>query len=321
MRGLIWVALAILLPDAVLALPEPPPAGDYPGSQYIDRAGCVYIRQGNDWTQRRDGEGAPICGFPPSQSAMTAVPDMLPPSPEAVLTDVLAQGLRSGDLATDPQAVPLATASPDSAQAELDSTVATQLEADIRLRSALAGDTPNGLCARLGYRDGGNSAPIPGGDVTQGLCSGMTAANPAPRISAPVAIDQDPPATVPDTPAPLRAEPRPAAPSMPSPVATAGPASVVARRPAAHRVQQPTLAEMIPAHARYVQIGLYEDEGNALAALRRLSGLGFRTAQKHETYNGGTRRAILAGPFTDRQALVSALSRLRADGYPRATAR
>ena len=78
---------------------------------------------------------------------------------------------------------------------------------------------------------------------------------------------------------------------------------------------------MIPANARYVQIGTYADEANALAALRRLSGMGYRTAQRHERSKDKVAKAILAGPFADRQALVAALSRLRANGYPRAVAR
>ena len=78
---------------------------------------------------------------------------------------------------------------------------------------------------------------------------------------------------------------------------------------------------MIPAHARYIQIGTYVDEGNALAALRRLSAMGYRTAQRNERVKDSAGKAILAGPFTNRQALVTALTQLRTNGYPRAVAR
>lgn len=78
---------------------------------------------------------------------------------------------------------------------------------------------------------------------------------------------------------------------------------------------------MIPAHARYVQIGVYADDGNALAALRGLSALGYRTAQRAERIGDRTARAVMAGPFGDRQALVRALTRLRSNGHPRAVAR
>ena len=81
------------------------------------------------------------------------------------------------------------------------------------------------------------------------------------------------------------------------------------------------MIEMIPANARYVEIGTYADEANAMAALRRLAGLGYRTAQRDQKVKDNPGKAILAGPFADRQALVAALSRLRANGWPRAVAR
>ncbi|SNR52515.1 SPOR domain-containing protein [Paracoccus sediminis] len=326
MRILGGMVLVLLLPGGLMAAPEPPPPGDYPGAQYIDRTGCVFVRQESGWVPRVDGQDAPICGFPPSQSAQPAPQDAPAPSPESILADVLSQGLRSGDLLTDPPAEPLAQVAPDPAQADLDAALAKQIELDARLRNAMTGGAPDGLCARLGYRNGGGSAPIVGGDVTQGLCPGMTATDPAPRIVAAAS-----PTPVIALPAPegeavaetRTARPRPQAtmPTRRSLAVSEKPAPVAARRPAAPQAERQSLVEMIPANARYVQIGTYGDDGNALAALRRLSQLGYRTAQSRESRDGGTRKAILAGPFGDRQALVSALTRLRASGYPRAVAR
>ncbi|MCZ0962699.1 hypothetical protein [Paracoccus benzoatiresistens] len=141
------------LPGRVWAAPEPPPPGDFPGAQYIDRSGCVFVRDGADWSPRLDKEGAPICGFPPSQPAVASGARESPLSPEEVLTAVLAEGLRSGDLLTDAPAAPLAAAAPDPAQAQLDQTLARQVELDARMRSALAGSAPKGLCA-LGLSPG-----------------------------------------------------------------------------------------------------------------------------------------------------------------------
>lgn len=320
MRVLGWVLLVLWLPGRVWASPEPPPPGDYPGAQYIDRSGCVFVRQGNDWTPRLDGQNAPVCGFPPSQPALAEAP-LPPPSPEAVLTDILSQGLQPGDLVATPAPEPLAAVSPDPAQAELDAALARQIDLDARMRSVLGGSAPQGLCARLGYRGNGGTAPVIGGDVTQGLCPGMTVHNsPMPRIVAATPTPQAMPVTAPaDRPA--RSDPEPAVPSQPSAAVPERPASVVARRPARAQVEKSAVVEMIPPHARYVQIGVYADEGNALAALRRLSQMGYRTAQRQEAGVDGPRKAILAGPFADRQALVSALTRLRANGYPRALAR
>lgn len=336
MRVLVWV-LVLLLPGRVLAAPEPPPPGDFPGAQYIDRTGCVFVKDGDAWTLRLDKEGAPICGFPPSQPAEAVSAPEPPPSPEEALTAVLAEGLRAGDLATDKPRAPLAAVAPDPAQAELDATLARQVELDARIRSAMTGGAPDGLCARLGYRPSGDAAPILGGDVTGGLCPGMQA-DPAPAMIAAAAAAA---ATAPQSATPAApksasvAAPAPA--SNPRPAAArrqasepdaahrarpddARPASVLARRPEPARPAAP-MAEMIPAHARYVQIGAYADEANALAALRRLSGMGYRTAQRHERTGDKMAKAILAGPFADRQALVAALARLRANGYPRAVAR
>lgn len=320
MRVLIWVVMVLLLPGRVLAAPDPPPPGDYPSGQYIDRTGCVFVRDSKDWTPRLDKRGAPICGFPPSQPALSDTAPLDPrPSPEDALAEVLALGLKSGDLVTDAPAAPLADIAPDPGQAVLDATLQAQIDMEARLRSAMAGKAPDGLCARLGYRPAKDARPIIGGDVTQGLCPGMTAPEPLPRITA--------------LAAPIPAEPTanaqaPSADSAPNPKPmhraerVARPASVIARRPAAASpAEKPNPVEMIPANARYVEIGTYADTANALAALRRLSGLGYRTAQRDQKLGNKPGKAILAGPFADRQALVTALSRLRANGYPRAVAR
>lgn len=104
-----------------------------------------------------------------------------------------------------------------------------------------------------------------------------------------------------------------------------GAVGVVSRRQGAAAVPAtgpaPATVEMIPATARYVQIGGFRDDRNAQLAIRRLSTMGYRVAQKRGRTDDTALRVILAGPFTDRQALVAALNRLRAEGYPGATAR
>jgi hypothetical protein len=177
-----WMVLVILLPGRIWAMPEPPPPGDFPGAQYIDRSGCVFVRKGEAWEPRTDKQGAPICGFPPSLPALAdTTPVDAPPSPEEALAEVLAQGLKSGDLVTDVPATPMADIVPDPAQAVLDATLQDQIDIEARLRSAMAGQAPDGLCARLGYRPGVGPTAIIGGDVTQGLCPGMTAPEPMPQ--------------------------------------------------------------------------------------------------------------------------------------------
>lgn len=61
--------------------PAEPPPDTFAGRQYIDSAGCAYVRgdeaaQGG-WVARLSGEGAPLCGFVPTfqDAVTTATPD------------------------------------------------------------------------------------------------------------------------------------------------------------------------------------------------------------------------------------------------------
>lgn len=352
MRVLGFLVLVLWLPGRVLAAPEPPPPGDFPGAQYIDRSGCVFLRDGADWRPRLDRDGAPVCGFPPSQPAEASLPDDRPPSPEEALAAVLAEGLRAGDLdAAEPafDGDPLAGLSPatvqagggiDAAQVELDATLARQIELEERLRSIMAGKAPEGLCARLGYRITTDAPPIIGGDVTDGFCPGMTApgAGPAGATADAAAIPAQPAIAAPAATAAVRASAKSAAAGSPAGAAASGAPRRAAAKPPRHDAQAargsgtgkppavdtsaPAVPpEMIPASARYVQVGLFADEAAALAALRRLAAMGYPTAQRIEPRAAGSVKAILAGPFADRQALVTALTRLRGNGYAQAVAR
>lgn len=317
-----WVlgllVMVLLLPGQVGAAPEPPPPGDFPGAQYIDRTGCVFVREGEAWVPRLDKAGAPICGFPPSKGADTGAAAAAIPSPEKALADMLAEGLRAGDLAAGQPAAPLSELPPDPAQAVLDAQVQDQLAVERRMRSMLAGPAPAGLCESLGYRPADGPVAVIGGDVTQGLCPGMT----APELK-PVTVAATEPRSAPET---LKPEPVPTASEKVDPASvrrtgTAAKEQVVARKPAAPSAAPPSSVEVIPANARYVEIGTFADAANAMAVLRSLSQEGFRTAQRDQKVGDKTGKAILAGPFADRQALVTALNRLRANGFPRAVAR
>lgn len=78
---------------------------------------------------------------------------------------------------------------------------------------------------------------------------------------------------------------------------------------------------MIPASARYVQVGAYSDDDNAMIVLRALAARGYPTGQTRSKDGSKPLRAIMAGPFPDRQALIAALNDLRRNGYPSAVAR
>lgn len=341
-----WCAVWIMALTATgQAAPMPPPPEDFGGSQYIDGKGCVFLRDGGGWVARLDKSGAAICGFPPTLSSRRTDPEMdrvLPsaeteaqPSAEDLLVETLAAGLRQGEFLSDPapaeeRRAPLPSSQTDPMQAEL-----SQLAAhEATLRGALSGAGPSSsdLCAMLGYRAEDDPAPILGGDVTQGLCAGMRAAVPERRITEGVTAPERPVTKTASTdgrasaPAAssLAQDRRKAAADAPKAAATGKGAlvagSVKDRRPLPKADREATV-EMIPASARYVQIGGYADDANAVSAIRRLSAMGFRVAQKRSRDGDRTLRVILAGPFTDRRDLIEALNRLRANGYPKAVAR
>lgn len=331
-----WMVVVLWLPGRLLAAPEPPPPGDHPGAQYIDGTGCVFVRDGARWTARLDRDKQPVCGFPPSLAAETAESPGAKRSPEEILAAALAEGLRAGDLASEEAAPALAEVPPDPAQAALVDTLARAAALDDRLRGRTGPVAPPGFCARLGYRARADGE-TPTGDVTDGMCPDMVATAPGPVVEA-AAPPEDPAATGPDaaerredsagagparqasagSPAKIPAEVRsPARRASAAPRAPSG----AGTRPAPARPAPVSAEDMIPAHARYVRIGVYADPAGAAAAAGALSRAGYPVAQTVEAVAGKPGRAVLAGPFSDRQALVRALNRLRADGYPRAGVR
>lgn len=343
------------------ALPVPAPPDDFAGSQYVDGKGCVYLREGSDWTLSLDKAGAAICGFPPTLSSRRTDPDLdrvLPPehaevaeTAESLLMRQLSSGLRQGEFLADPlppqeRRTPDLPERPTAMQKDLVQIAAHQSA----LRNALkgAGQSGSKLCDLLGYVPDNNRAPILGGDVTEGLCPGMRAPLPEERIttgasperSMQVANDQPKMGREGRTDEVTRTTPRPSTavsgaspePKQPpsaltlakpskSQAAAAGGASVVARKDRPAKPSAPQGVEMIPASARYVQVGTYLDDDNAVLTIRRLSQLGYPVVQQRVPVTNGTSRVIMAGPFKDRQSLIAALNRLRGNGYAKAIAR
>ena len=330
MIGQLRVLAMLLLGGAAQAAPTPPPPDSFAGAQYIDGNGCVFTRDGAGWTARQDGQGQALCGFPPSLAVRRTDPlteralpltQAPPPDVETLLLEQLSRDLRPGEWAADP--APAETRSelapsrvPDPIQTALQD--ALTMAPALREASGLSGSPE--LCARLGYK------PDPSGSAqgsTLGLCPGMraTSATAALTPGAAATRSQPEPTVAPSPPVTRTAAAAQRAPARRA--AAPAVAAPVAAKPVATAPRQATAAgpEMIPASARYVQVGAYGEEGNAMIVLRALAARGYPTGQGRTTDGSKPLRLIMAGPFTDRQALIAALNDLRANGYPKAVAR
>lgn len=325
MRGF-WRLLAIMIcPGVVFAAPDPLPPADFAGMQYIDGRGCVFVRAEGGWQGRLDPAGDLLCGFPPSLDQRRLDPEsthvlppavpVMPPDPAQVLAERLSEELRNADMTgeTLPEPPPV----PGHRNPLMDE-VAAAVAHQATVRSAVGGHVSGDLCARLGYRSG----PVEDGvsDPT-GFCLGQRPPTPAPRFSAAEAQPQ--PLQQPEAAPQLAAEA----------AATGRPQTGHAVQPAIRRAPRPEPSasvpaavqraapdvEMIPASARYVQIGVFRDDAAAQAAIRALADAGLPIAQSRSTAGAG--RAIMAGPFPDRQRLIETLNRMRAQGWPGAVAR
>ncbi|WP_157994897.1 SPOR domain-containing protein [Paracoccus tegillarcae] len=323
----IWQICALVwLGQPVGANPAGPlerPPEEFAGAQYIDSAGCVYLRQGSVWAPRLDRDGAVICGYPPSLPFAAGSVD---PGADAALrlSVTLADGLQDGDLHDDPndplRRMPAPT--PHASEQRL-----TGLEASLKalpsMRAAAAGSTADSqqLCDLLGYDE--NQGRGAGTGATLGICAGG-GADLTPKVTHPanggVAGDQgrrDVAATPVNA---SRAKSGSARRAQASQKAGSGKNRDTSRLAVVSGSTNNQSVEMIPAGAHYVQIGRFTAE-RAETVIQGLLASGYpvvrSTAEDPKT--GG--RLIMAGPFSDRQAVIVALSQLRGAGYPGAFAR
>ncbi|WP_299911145.1 SPOR domain-containing protein [uncultured Paracoccus sp.] len=331
-----WILVVLVWPAASAAetlgpLEQPPE--DFTGAQYIDSAGCVYLRQGSVWAPRLDRDGTVICGYPPSLPGLAADNQDAPGEAALRLSMTLAQGLRDADVLADP---------PDLLKRDQVETPRPQsgpladLDGALRGVSAMrvaAAEQPAGrqspLCDLLGYAAPGSGEAKTG--QVMGFCGGG-----APSLQPWVAADagttevtSPEPEAVADTrttAAPARIAGDQPGSKQPATETEAQPGGG-ARAPKDHApkagvtVADEGGAELIPAGARYVLIGRFQVPAEAEAAMLRLVRLGYPVARgrKADAEAGG--RLVLVGPFRERQALVSALNQLRQGGYPKAVVR
>ncbi|MBA4490181.1 SPOR domain-containing protein [Paracoccus sp. S1E-3] len=351
--GLFW-AMGAALAAAAGGRPAELPPADFPGTQYIDSAGCVFDRSGRDWAAKLGDDGAPLCGFPPSRSAWisnqaAATPAATLDAIERDLTISLVEAGGSGiDLSaaaatiagagvTASGAAPQSLAArevPETPEAVPDLGIGAEISRALRAEPAMAArmaasTAPTGrLCELLGLGSAGAIGRALGADPTLGYCAGL-AASPLPGAQTArgsrrrgegrgIAVAHAGKSIAPEYGAPARApnpvEGRGVA-VRPSAGATAAGQGKGADTAPSAQVGQ----ERIAATARYVQIGQFSPDG-VTATIAALRAMGYPVARQTQPGEGG-RRIILAGPFETRERLIAALDRLRRAGYAGSFAR
>lgn len=209
------------------------------------------------------------------------------------------------------------------------------------------------LCELLGY-DGKPGQAGMGRDPTQGYCGSLPEADLS-RLSfarpigsstrdkhpdarpvdaasdstaaAPVVAEPAPAAKIAATAKPktLPARPTGRSPVTPKRPALAGPQATTEKQQGAATKPQLATAKpakpavpavgLIPAGARYVQLGTFADAGNADRAAQRVAGLGYPVLRGKDRVNGRPVQFIMAGPFPDRESIVRGLDAIRRAGF------
>lgn len=330
------------LSDRLSPAETPPP--DFTAAQYIDSAGCVFLRTGQGWRARVARDGAPICGYPPTLSARRLGPDSAAlfakadePPAERIhreLTEAIIPNLHEGELIQGADAVPevagathghSGAGSPTGAdgpaaqegtgrppQDPLGLGEMMSHAPELSRQMTRTGHTDR-LCALIG------SAPQDAAASPLGLCRPATAtlaalAQPATR---------DPVRTIRPSAAqagykPAREETRQASrnPVKRNAVAAKPRPDAAARRTA----EAPRDAQgMIPPDARYVQIGAFRDLQGVERTARALTALGLPVVRSRSAH--GQAQLIMVGPLDGREAIVRMIDRLRRAGYRDVVAR
>ncbi|MCB2135726.1 MAG: SPOR domain-containing protein [Rhodobacteraceae bacterium] len=290
------LAEAQRLPD-ITGPKEPPPHG-FAGRQYVDSAGCVFVRAGVNgqviWVPRVDRNRKLVCGYPPSVASAAPQPvasaqpvaDAAPPAPVTL---------------TAPP--PVATARPQRAAAP---TPAGSVSL-VRSRPVAAAETlcpePPETAHRYLLGDGRRVTRCrgAGGDDVDYLNS----------LAAPgLVVNRREPSAV-ETRRALNAE--------------RGDYRVTWVKgrldpaKAAQQTRQPSKPAKVSAGSAaqaYVQVGVFGEPANAERAISLLKAQGFRVATAQSRQGQRPLRMVLAGPFADPADLSDALAFARRSGYP-----
>ncbi|SDL29109.1 SPOR domain-containing protein [Paracoccus chinensis] len=305
----------------------PPP--DFTAGQYIDSAGCVFVRTDRGWRGRIDRDGAAVCGYPPTLSARRTGPDSEPalfPEPELPraariereLTQAIIPNLQAAELAEgnpprkaregsgnpDPGALgipqaPQGEAPPDPLQI---GAMVTQAPA---LSREMAGP---GRIDRLCALIGGDGSAQDGASL--GLCGGTTSLASLARVSPGRKGNGEAGRSAAETGGTKGGPPNAGAKKQKAKVAASG-GSGASRAGASAKALPPDDMRMIPPGARFVQVGSFRKAGQAQAAAGTLARMGVPVVRGKE----GGAELVMVGPLDGREAIVRMIERLRRAGY------
>lgn len=359
------------VPASELAVRSPAeaPPPDFTAAQYIDSAGCVFVRVPDGWRARIARDGSTICGYPPTFSARRLAPDVLDPlfaQPEEprsqrierILTETILPNVQDGELAAK-QPESGRTAAPAAGGptvAGQDDTRITAAQNDTRKRETVnmppepAGGDPLGFAAavaaspvttdaaegartdRLCDLIGANPTAKPGigGSSALGFCGGEAIGLPskiARAVEPSTTAAAEPNHAVKTTTkaeSQVAATPRKAKATDTNVMTARNKATQTTARPQEAGKTNPAQSSakassphLIPAGAKYVQIGVFRNSENAAKTAQRLIRMGFPVVKSAQ----GDKQSIMIGPLNGREAIVRTIDQVRKAGYRDAYAR
>lgn len=326
---------------------EMPPAS-YDQSQYVDSAGCVFIRAGfngaTTWVPRYGDDRRPMCGFAPSAATGAAQVAAAPmPAPVTVTAAAPAPARaapRPAMVAEAPRTRRPYSVAPETQRVRVQAAPAPearvyQAQSGLDTRWSHYDRTGPSPCTNYSPHSQMYAVPSPALPNLPLRC-GPQAQHPADALR-----EQSPRGNVWEpwdgaNPYPAHNNnvymlPRPYAPRWPQPYlqGASEPRGTVipsTRAPRATVSTMGTTAEIDRApvraatsggmsNGRFVQVGTYGVASNAQAAIARLQAQGLPVARGNATSGGRSLQVVLAGPFNSQAELNAALGAARAMGY------
>ncbi|PQV59324.1 sporulation related protein [Defluviimonas denitrificans] len=294
--------MAVLAGGVVVAQgnqgPRELPPADFGGNQYVDSAGCVFLRAGlggqTSWVPRLGRDRTPVCGYEPSVTAAAAAPVAADPAPDPVAAPVEAAPAPAAAPATvkPARAKPVRKTARKAKRAPDSTTTALVRQSTVAKANTYCADRID-TAQRYLLSDGRR--------VTQ--CDDSATGAAVPYLNG-LGV---PGLTVTDR-APTAAEIRRAE------TANQGGYRVTYAKGNLTEAGRAAMATE-PAGATggaFVQIGAFGDPANAERAIATLNGLGLPVS----VGVGGRLKVILAGPFASAAEVRDAVTLLRRNGYP-----